>query len=175
MTPDFEVVYSDRKTLALRIDRDGRLTVRAPYGTSNKRIDEFIRKEERWIEKTREKVSALPDFSDDPANITALRAKAKTVLPDKIEYYAKIMHLYPNVVRIGRAKTRYGCCTSKKHIVFSCYLMLFPDEAIDYVVVHELAHLRYMNHGKDFYRLVASVLPDWKERQKLLKGIAPRQ
>ena len=175
MTHDYEVLYSGRKTLALQIARDGRLIVRAPYGTPKKRIEEFIQKEERWIEKSRGKMSALPAFSDDPAEIRALAARANAVLPAKIAQYSAAMRLSPASIRIGRAKTRFGCCTSDKRITFSCYLMLFPEEAIDYVVAHELAHLRYMNHSKDFYALVASVLPDYKAREKLLKGAVPKK
>ena len=170
MTDDFEIRYSNRKTLALQIMPDGRLLVRAPRFTPRKRIEEFIQREEVWVQKTRAKMSALPVYPDDPQEVAVLVEKAWKILPAKVALYAAKMRLFPSSVRIGRARTRYGCCSSEKRIVFSCYLMLFPEEAIDYVVVHELAHLRYMNHGKAFYRLVGSILPDYKERRKLLKG-----
>ena len=66
-------------------------------------------------------------------------------------YYSEQMGLYPTQVRITGARTRFGSCSSQGHICFSWRLMQYPPEAIDYVVVHELAHLRYMSHGAEFY------------------------
>ena len=74
-------------------------------------------------------------------------------------YYSEWMGLYPTQVRITGARTRFGSCSSQGHICFSWRLMQYPPEAIDYVVVHELAHLRYMNHGAEFYALIARYLP----------------
>ena len=85
-------------------------------------------------------------------------------------YYSEQMGLYPTQVRITGARTRFGSCSSQGHICFSWRLMQYPPEAIDYVVVHELAHLRYMNHGAEFYALIARYLPDWKARRALLQA-----
>ena len=79
------------------------------------------------------------------------------------------MGLYPTQVRVTGAKTRFGSCSSQGHICFSWRLMQYPEEAIDYVVVHELAHLKHMNHSPAFHALVASVLPDHKQRRALLR------
>ena len=169
MSVSYEVVRSARKTLALQVTRNGSVIVRAPYFTSEKKIGQFVSEHEAWIAKALEKQKKAPQMSDDPQVLAGLYERAREVLPGKIAAYAERMRLYPQKVSFGRAKTRFGCCTSRKTIVFSVYLMLYPDEAIDYVVVHELAHLKYMNHGKRFYALVSSVLPDYKERRKLLK------
>lgn len=64
---------------------------------------------------------------------------------------------------------RFGSCSASNRLCFAWRLMRYPEAAVDYVVVHELAHIRYKNHGPAFYRLIASVLPDYKERIKLLK------
>ena len=101
--------------------------------------------------------------------ISELRKTAKKTLPLKVAYYAKIMGLKYGRITITGAKTRFGSCSSKGNIAFSYRLMMYPDEAIDYVVVHELAHLKEMNHSPAFYRIIAKVLPDYKERIKLLK------
>ena len=73
-------------------------------------------------------------------------------------------------MKITSAKTRFGSCSNRRSICFSCFLMLYPDDAIDYVIVHELAHLKHMNHSPAFYRLVERYLPDYKRREALLKG-----
>ena len=72
-------------------------------------------------------------------------------------------------ITITGAKTRYGSCSPKNRLCFSWRLMAYPESAIDYVVVHELAHIVHRNHGPEFHKLVESVLPDHKERRALLK------
>ena len=98
-----------------------------------------------------------------------LRKQAKKVLKEKIEHYSKIMNLKHGRVTITCAKTRFGSCSSKGNISFSFRLMKYPEAAIDYVVVHELAHLVELNHSQRFWNIVASVFPDYKDRKKLLK------
>ena len=72
-------------------------------------------------------------------------------------------------VKITTAQKRYGSCSGKNSLCFSCFLMRQPEAAIDLVVVHELCHIREKNHGPAFYALLARYLPDYKERKKLLK------
>lgn len=103
------------------------------------------------------------------AEIGALKEKARQVLPPKIAYYSEKMGLFPTGVRITSARTRYGSCSGKNSLCFSCFLMNCPDAAMDLVVVHELCHIQVKNHGPDFYALLEQVLPDWRERKKLLR------
>ncbi len=167
---DYKVVYSGRKTISLCV-KDGVLTVKAPYGTKQKRIEELITSHEAWInkhiKKQKEKNEKYGNLTDEM--IAELRKAAKSILPLKVAHYAKIMGLKYGRITITSAKTRFGSCSSKGNIAFSYRLMMYPDEAIDYVVVHELAHLKEMNHSSAFYRIIANVLPDYKERIKLLK------
>ena len=90
-------------------------------------------------------------------------------MPPKIAYYSEKMGLFPTGVRITSARTRYGSCSGKNSLCFSCFLMNCPDAAMDLVVVHELCHIQVKNHGPDFYALLEQVLPDWRERKKLLR------
>ena len=92
------------------------------------------------------------------------------MLPERVNYYSKIMGVEPTGIKITSAQKRFGSCSTKNSICFSYILMLYPQEAIDYVVVHELAHIRFHNHSKDFYGFIESVLPDYRNREKLLKG-----
>ena len=86
-----------------------------------------------------------------------------------MEYYSDIMNLKPTGVKITKAKKRFGSCNDKNSLCFSCFLMSYPMEAVDYVVVHELAHIKHHNHGREFYDLIRSYMPDYKEREKILK------
>ena len=95
--------------------------------------------------------------------------RAKEILPQKTAHYSQLMNLYPTGITITGAQKRFGSCSGKNRICFSWRLIQYPEAAIDYVVVHELAHIRHKDHSKAFYACVAEILPDWKERRKLLK------
>lgn len=166
----YKIEYSFRKTVSLCIKNE-ELVVKAPYGASKKRIDEIVTSHASWVEKSLERQrSANAKFDSlTDKDIIALKKKAKEVLSYKTARYAEIMGLKYGRITITSAKGRFGSCSSKGNISFSYRLMLYPEEAIDYVVVHELAHLVEMNHSPRFYAVVASVLPDYKERKKLLK------
>ena len=79
------------------------------------------------------------------------------------------MGVQPAGIAITGARKRFGSCSGKNRICFSWRLMAYPEAAIDYVVVHELAHIRHKNHGPDFYAFVQEILPDWRERRALLR------
>ena len=79
------------------------------------------------------------------------------------------MGLTPAGVRITGAQKRFGSCSGQNRLCFSWRLMLYPPEAIDYVVVHELAHIHHHNHGPAFYALVEQYMPDYRQRQALLR------
>ena len=167
---NYEIIYSKRRTVALSV-KDARLIVRAPFGTKSSVIEKMIRSHEKWItshiEKQMTRVSE--EISLTESDIARYKKTARSVLCAKAEYYSKLMGLQYGRITITSAKTRYGSCSSSGNISFSWRLMLKPDAAIDYVVVHELAHLVEMNHSKRFYAVVEKVLPDYKERKMLLK------
>lgn len=112
-------------------------------------------------------LSAQPPEPDD-MEAARLKALARKYIPQRVEYFAGIMGLTPTRITISSTKKRYGSCSGKKALCFSYRLMQYPKEAIDLVVVHELSHIRHKNHGPDFYACIASVLPDYKARKKLL-------
>ena len=168
---DYEIIYSDRRTLALCV-RDGRVIVRAPRRLDKKLIESFVQKHVKWIEKRLVLSASAPDpiAECSKKEIEILREKARKTLTAKTEYYSKIMGLKYGRITITGAKTRFGSCSSKGDISYSYRLLLYPEAAIDYVVVHELAHLLVMNHSREFYKIIEGVLPDYMDRIKLLKA-----
>ena len=168
---DYKLIRSDRRTLALEITREGQVLVRAPHQATQDQIDDFLSARQDWLssrlQRVRDHLAAHP--TPDAAQTQALRAKALEVLPERVRYYGARMGLQPVSLTITGAKTRFGSCSSRGRISFSWLLMQYPREAIDYVVVHELAHLVHQNHSPAFYRLVASVLPDYRQREALLR------
>ena len=171
--PDYILKRSDRRTLSLEITREGTLLVRAPQRLSQSEIDRFVSAHEKWIEKKlsvqRRRLEAHPPLTKEEEAF--YRKWAKEYLPPRLEYFAKLMGLTPSGVKITSAKTRFGSCSGKNRLSFSWRLMAYPEEAIDYVVVHELAHIRHKDHSRAFYGFIESVLPDYKDRIKLLKGM----
>lgn len=94
---------------------------------------------------------------------------ARDIFTWKTEYYARIMNVTYGRISIREQKTRWGSCSSAGNLNFNWRLILAPEEVLDYVVVHELAHRREMNHSKAFYAIVESVLPDYRQPKKWLR------
>ena len=168
----YELIRSRRRTLALEITRDCRVLVRAPLRLSQAKIDAFVESHTVWIqthlEQQRQRMGSAPP-PPTPADIAALKAKARAILPEKVAYWSEKMGVRPTGLKITTARKRYGSCSGKNSLCFSCFLMGCPEEATDLVVVHELCHIKEKNHGPRFYALLGQYLPDYKERKKLLK------
>ncbi len=169
---DYKLIYADRKTLSLSVQADLSILVKAPMGLTIPEIDRFVTAHKDWIARAKERQSKrnAQEETLTPERIQVLRALAAVELPRRVEYYQTIMGVLPTGIKITSAKTRFGSCSSKNSLCFSWRLMLYPSEAIDYVVVHELAHIKEKNHSSAFYKVVAEVLPDYKQRENLLKN-----
>ena len=170
----YELIRSRRKTLALEVTTDGRVVVRAPNRLAKDRIDAFVAAHAAWIEKhltlQRERAARRPPATTG-AEIQALKARARAELPEKIARWSERMGVVPTGFRVTEARKRYGSCSGKNSLCFSCFLMNCPEEAVELVVVHELCHIREKNHGPGFYALLEQYLPDWRERKKRLTMI----
>ncbi len=170
MTP-YTLIRSSRRTLSLEITRDLTVRVRAPMRCPKEEIDRFVERHESWIaahlETQRQRLAAHPEPTEEER--LALIDRARRELPERVAHYAALMGVQPSGITITGARRRYGSCSGKNRLCFTWRLMAYPDEAIDSVVVHELAHIVHKNHGRDFYALVKSVLPDYDQRKKLLE------
>lgn len=165
---EYTVIKSKRKTVAIEVDRSCNIIVRAPDRMNDNEIESFVISKKSWLEKTIIKQRSKGDVKNyTDAEIKALREKAKIVLPEKVKYYSKIMGVNPKSVKINSAKKRYGSCSADNSINFSLYLMDKDPRFIDYVVIHELAHIKHYNHSKAFYCFVQQFMPDYKEISKL--------
>jgi predicted metal-dependent hydrolase len=98
------------------------------------------------------------------------KKQARKVLTERVGYFAQKHGFKVGKIRISSARTRWGSYSSKGTLSFTWRLVMAPQEIVDYVVVHELCHLREMNHSKAFWALVEDILPDYKERRKWLKN-----
>ena len=168
---EYELIKSrKRRTIEMSINDEGKLVVRAPQNTARSEIDAFVEKHRLWAEKHMKlKKERIKKYSVSPEEEENIKKNALPYLKERTEYFSAIMGLEPTGVKITSAKKRFGSCSAKNSICYSWRLMLYPKEAIDYVVVHELAHIAHKNHGPQFYALIEKYLPDYKEREKLLR------
>ena len=170
------VIRSNRKTVAIQVNSDLSVTVRAPRSASEKDIEEILKKKEAWIskhiekiKKTKERLEAESTEKLTREKVIALAEEALKVIPERVEYFAKVIGVTYGKITIRNQKTRWGSCSSKGNLNFNCLLMLAPSEVLDYVVVHELCHRKQMNHSKAFWAEVEKVCPDYKAAKKWLK------
>ncbi|UWG97701.1 M48 family metallopeptidase [Dehalobacter sp. DCM] len=96
-------------------------------------------------------------------------SQAKKLLPEQVDYYAKQLNLSYSVLRIKDQKTKWGSCSSKKAINLNWRIIMAPNQVIAYVILHELVHLKHMNHSRDFWVTLESYFPDYKKWRKWLK------
>lgn len=167
----YELVRSRRKTLAIEVDRTGRVVIRVPMQATGEQIERFIVAHADWIARAqarqRARLAAHPE--PDEARRAELIRRAKEELPPKVAYYAQLMGVQPTGLKITSARTRFGSCSGKNSLCFSWRLMGYPEAAVDYVVVHELAHITHKNHGPRFWALVERYIPDYRARRALLR------
>jgi predicted metal-dependent hydrolase len=145
----------------------GEVEIRMPRRLPLSFAEKFVEEKEAWIAKA---VASSPPARKEPSpeEQKRLRELARSLLPPMAEAWAARLGVSPAGIRITSAKTRYGSCSAKGNLCFSLYLMRSPYEAVEYVVVHELCHLKELNHSKAFWALVARCLPDYQERKRKL-------
>lgn len=171
-------IRSARKTLSVEVrrglHRDPEIMIRAPQRMKQEAIRQFISIKERWItekcrailvDKSEQKHVDIPDYMTDEW----LRTEGVTRFRSKIENWSVRMGVEYGRVTIRDQKTRWGSCSGKGNLNFSWRLLMMPEEILDYVIVHELAHRREMNHSPCFWQIVGSYISDYEERKRWLK------
>lgn len=221
---------SKRKTVGIKLNEKGEVSVSAPLGLSGKQVREIIIKKIPWIVKKQEELKRKYNESGEqkkfidgeaflylgkehtlkiekgsaPENVAlcgndivvsmdgditknhnvteeerieTMKRILRTfyinqfleVIKGRIDNYAHEIGVFPRKVTIREQKTRWGSCSSKGNISLNWRLIMAPLKVIDYVIVHELCHMKEMNHSKNFWNIVSGVCPDFKESQKWLK------
>jgi hypothetical protein len=169
---EYNLIRSKRRTVSLSIDEKCRIVVRAPLKMPQKDIDDMVERHTHWIDKHMPAAQKRMEKSNEitPELLAELTERAKLEIPPRVEHFAQLMELKPTGIRITTARKRFGICSSRKSLCFSCLLMMYPPEVIDCVVVHELAHIKHHNHSADFYNYIYKYMPDYREREKLLRA-----
>lgn len=213
---DYTLIRSDRRTLAVYVDDECAVEVRAPLRMAVRDIEAFLAAKEKQINalvaRKRERLESRAAFSvgfgskarllgdeypivpcegaecgfdgrcfyfpegttraDIKANLISLyRGIAKKYISDRAAFYGERMGVRPTAVKISSAKTRWGSCSASGSLNFSWRLIMADRETVDYVVVHELAHIKEHNHSDRFWAEVAAVVPDYRVKRARLREL----
>ncbi len=213
LIPIDKLVRAKRRSIALIVERDGSLTVRAPRRATMRDIEQFIREKTDWILRMREKLKSIvviparqyidgerflflgseyelkivkpqrPALKFDSMFALGSTAQSRgaqtftrwykqqafSVFSERVAFYANRYNFTPKQVKVTSARTRWGSCSPDGTLNFTWRLVMAPLDVIDYVVLHELAHLRVKNHSPRFWKLVESMDPDYKSKRKWLR------
>ncbi len=161
----------DSKRAWIERKRDALLLIkRARFGEELEFFGEIISLSElSTLQKKIEKSSS--DIHTQKITDDFYKKEAQAYLPARVEHFSALMNLHPSALKFRKMKRRWGSCSSQGIITFNSYLLKASVEQIDYVVIHELAHLKQMNHSKKFYSVIESILPHYKEVEKGLSKV----
>lgn len=173
MEQKIEIIRSSRKTLSLQIKPDGRVIVRAPQRLPMRETKRFLEEKSEWLNTHLQKVAEANAAGEEaplsPEGLHALAEQALREFPPKVAEYAAQMGVAYGRITIRNQTTRWGSCSTQGNLNFNCLLMLAPEEVRDYVIIHELAHRKQMNHSAAFWAEVEAVCPNYKELRAWLK------
>ena len=160
------------RRVTLRVNPRRGVTVTIPYIVPYKAGLEFFLAKKDWVlkvqERQRERIGA--EHIPTPEEIETLRKVAKEVLPKRLRELAAKYSFEYNSVRIKHNSSNWGSCSRKGNINLNLNLVRLPYELRDYVILHELCHLRHPNHGPQFHALLESLCPDHLAKQRALRG-----
>ena len=165
---------SRRRSMSIHVADDKKIIVKVPLETPTFVAENFIKEKKDWIMKQMAKVEKQTALADSMGPLTEedikqIKKKAKKVIPERVEYYAKLAGISYNRIFIRLQKSRWGSCSVDGNLNFNCLLMLCPDEVVDSVVVHELCHRKHLNHSREFWEEVERFCPDYRACKKWLK------
>ena len=176
---EVEIIRSKRRSMAIQIRTDGSVVVRVPMHASDRAIKRFVSAHARWIADNRGQMfERRKKLADNPYDIPAWESLsvadkkiAKQKIMEHVDYYARRMEIDYGSISMRNQKSRWGSCSSKGNLNFNYRLAYLPEELLDYVVVHELAHRRHMDHSAAFWEEVETYYPAYKKCRQMLNDI----
>jgi predicted metal-dependent hydrolase len=168
-----QIIYSKRRSIVLQV-KNGQVFLKAPLRTPTKFLEGLVAKKQKWIQDKIEVSKKVYENKEDKKSISLetvrfYKKEFGAYLDEKVTLYAEQIGVTFNKISIRKTVSRWGSCTTSGNLSFSIFLWDTPNHVIDYVIVHELCHRRYMNHSKDFWNLVLQHYPEYKLAEKWLK------
>lgn len=171
--PNIMIEFSERKTVQLKV-AGNIVFVKAPYGSS-RFVKEILRKKSSWISQ---QLSRQASYGNSNRNLLAARStnysreEIKAIIHESVLNWSDIMCVKASNIKVSSARTRWGSCSGKNSISINWRLTLLDRQLLDYVVIHELAHIVFKNHSKSFWSLVAQYCPNYKKHRVQLKALS---
>lgn len=160
----YKLIRSNIKNVYIQV-KDGEVIVKVPMQFSKRQIQDIVKEKQTWIEKSLQKEKHKQEKKEQYTQEEFLQ-----IIQENVKELIKITGLKPNRVRVKEIEYAWGSCSSHKNISINRKLICCSKLAIRYVILHELCHLKYMNHSKDFWNLVGTYMPNYKEARKELKS-----
>lgn len=171
-TVSYTLLKSKRaRKMRLVVRCDGSIVITTPYGLLENAAERFIKDKISWIF---DKLVFFKKYSGklaprNRADYLKYRDKAQRLTEDRVEHFNKIYNFKFNRINIRNQKTRWGSCSRKRNLSFNYKVLLLPPHICDYIIVHELCHLKEFNHSREFWNLVSEMVPNYLEIKKELK------
>ena len=162
---------SNAKKLTLRVNKLGQIKLTIPRFTSRLVYKKFVRENLSWIDDQLQNRAAV---SKEDAHTDYLRHKhsALALVKNRLDYFNEHYKFSYNRISVKNQSTRWGSCSAKKNLNFNYRIIHLPETLADYIVVHELCHLKELNHSKEFWDLVSDTLPNHRSLRKQLRNFA---
>lgn len=168
-----ELAVKRIKNLSLRVRPDGTVALSVPAGMGERRALSFVREKRDWIEARRRELAAAPmhlERNPSPEDAAAWRALVEAAVPLLLAKWEPVMGVRAKTLAYRSMTSRWGSCQpATGRICINTQLAKYPLECLEYVVVHELAHLIEPGHGPRFQAILSRYLPDWKTRRAKLR------
>ncbi|MBM4177271.1 M48 family metallopeptidase [Candidatus Gribaldobacteria bacterium] len=159
------------KRMRLAVYCDGSVVLTSPLGVEQSVIEKFVAEKKNWV---LDKINFFKSISGKDIHVCSkkdyLKNKDKTLIlaSCRVKFFNKIYGFSFNKIFIKNQKTRWGSCSQKKNLNFNYKIIFLPKKQQDYIIIHEMCHLKEFNHSKKFWRLVGKAIPDYLDIKKQL-------
>lgn len=160
------------KRMRLAVYCDTRVVVTVPHGIALGMVEKFVNEKKEWIE---EKIAYFTRFKNKPitktttADFAKYKDEAFKLVTERVSHFNQFYGFSYNQINIKNQKTRWGSCSAKGNLNFNYKILFLPEAVRDYIVVHELCHLKEFNHSRKFWNLVSQAIPDFQEIKNSLR------
>lgn len=161
----YTLIKAKIKNMYIHI-KDGNVIVKAPNRLKEKYIHDFVNRKAKWIYEKMKEDKAKTKIQEEIEQKDIERLSK--IVEESVKKYSITLGVAPKKVKIKDIKYAWGSCSSKRNISINMQLAKKEEKVIEYVVLHEMCHLLYMNHSKDFWKLVERYMPRYKEYKKML-------
>ncbi|MFZ5425077.1 MAG: M48 family metallopeptidase [Patescibacteria group bacterium] len=162
------------KRITLTVKSSGRVSITAPKLTSDTFIYEFVESKRDWINEQLEKFENEPGsllLKGNKEDYLQYKNEARKIVIERLNYFNSFYNYHYEKVTIRNQTTLWGSCSAKNNLNFNYKIVFLPKELQDYIIVHELCHLKEFNHSAEYWKLVQKTMPNYKNLRKALKNL----